>query len=140
MIDLGPPQPGTIVLPDTSPSRSLAAPAKSTDLAKHQLKGGAAPANARRARVATDALLRDPNFDPSLTASRARLEKALAIGSAIALRQAENGMVDDGAVALLKDMAATYRTLVQTEAGDPLAQRPGESDEDYRARLESMRG
>jgi len=136
MIDLAPPAPGTRILPNTTPPR----PDKPNELAKHKLTGGAAPANARRARVATDQLLSEPGFDVSLTASRARLEKALAVGSAIALRQAENGLVDADAVDLLQKMATMYRTLAQTEPGDPTAQRPGESVEEYRARLEAMAG
>ena len=112
MIDTSPPAPGTIIRPQSSPARVHPA---SNELAKHKLQGGAAPANARRARVATDALLADPEFDPSLTASRGRLEKALALGSAIALRQAENGLVDSDSVDLLQKMATMYRTLAQTE-------------------------
>lgn len=136
MIDLSPPAPGTIVKPDTTPARAD----KPTDLAKHKLSGGAAPANARRARVATDKLLSDPDFDWSLTATRARLEKSAAVMSAIALQRAENGLVSEDDPDLLQKAAVLYRTLATTEPGDPTAQRPGESVEDYRSRLEAMAG
>jgi len=136
-IDLTPPTPGTVVRPDTTPPRRD----RPSDLAKAPIeRARAVAANSRRARTSTDELLRDPDFDPSLTASRARLEKALAIASAIALRQAENGLVDDDAVSLIREMSTVYRTLAQTEPGDPTAQRPGESVEDYRARLEAIAG
>jgi len=72
------------------------------------------------ARKRTDELLSDAGFDISLSASRQRLEKALALASEIALRRVENGMALDGDPDLVMKVASMYRTLANTvEAKDP---------------------
>lgn len=96
-----------------------------------------AAAKARAQRKAVNELLDDPTFDRTLGASRQRLLDALAIYSTMALRMAENGM-SPAATDALKNAAAIYRQLAAGE--DPLEQRPGESDEDYRARLTRVAG
>lgn len=69
---------------------------------------------ARAARIATDELLNSPDFDVSMAASRARLEKALALGSEMALRRAENGLCNEDDAEILSKMASMYRTLANT--------------------------
>lgn len=94
-------------------------------------------AKARAQRVAVDKLLDDPTFDRSLAASRQRLLDALAIFSTMALRMAENGM-SPAATDALKNAAGIYRQLATND--DPLEQRPGESEEAYKARLQRIAG
>jgi len=109
VIDNSPPAPGTIVRANTSPIRQQ-------DLAKQISRESAQKAvNVRWVRRDIDTMLADPSFDASLAASRKRLEQALAIGSEIALRQAQSGLAADGAIDLIKDMASTYKTLASTE-------------------------
>lgn len=71
-------------------------------------------ASSRAIRIATDEILSDPEFDHSLAASRTRLEKALAIGSEVALRRAENGLANADDAEILSKMAGMYRTLANT--------------------------
>jgi len=96
-------------------------------------------AKARASRVAVDQLLADPNFNRSLAASRQRLEDALAIASTLALRLLENGGTSSDTMSMLKESTAIYRQLSAQDESS-LEQRPGESNEDYRARLTRAAG
>jgi len=92
----------------------------------------------RKRRAQTTAA--DPNLDTSIAASRDRLLRFLALASADAVTRAEQGNFDSLAMANAKDAATIFRALMTNEPkADPLDQRPGETDDDYRARLESLK-
>jgi len=67
-------------------------------------------------RTAVGELLSDPTFDTSIEASRKRLERALAIGSEIAMRLAENGITGTDDLGMMNTLAGMYRTLANTQS------------------------
>ena len=102
-------------------------------------KGVDPMAEHERKRKAKEAAA-DPNLDISIVASRDRLLRFLALASADAVTRAKSGRIDSLAMANAKDAATIFRALMTNEPkADPLDQRPGESDDDYRARLESLK-
>ena len=91
-------------------------PAPRTGFNKEEQDLGRARQMARRT---TNEILSDPEFDPSINASRKRLEDALAIASEIALRNAQNGLTNADDAEFLAKIAGMYRTLVNTAMTSP---------------------
>ena len=91
--------------------------------------------NERRAKAKAAAA--DPNLDISPTATRDLLLRFARLAAGDVLVRGEQGRFDALTMTQAKDAAAVYRALMAS-APDPLDQRPGESIEDYKARLTAL--